>query len=376
MSGRSWRLGRFLGVEVRIDSSWLLIFLLVTWTLAAGYFPQSYPGRSVILYWVVGLITSLAFFASVLIHELSHSVVARSQGEKVERITLFLFGGAAQISDEPRTALSEFTMALAGPLSSFVIAGVCAVLWLALRPIAALAGGAFYYLALINVGLGVFNLIPGFPLDGGRVFRSIIWGVTRNLRLATRIASWAGQTVAFLLVLLGVLQLFSGNWLNGLWIVMIGWFLRNAAVSSYRQLIVREAMADVSVSQLMSNDFVAVGPGLSLADLVEEYVIRRHEHAYPVVEGEQLVGIVCMHDVRSIPRERWEATTIREVMTPGPELLVVSPRDDGNTTLARMAAKDVHQLPVLDGARLVGMVSRSDVVRFLQWQSEAGAYTS
>ena len=376
MSGRSWRLGRLLGVEVRIDSSWLLIFLLVTWTLAAGYFPRSYPGRAVALYWVIGIGTSLLFFASVLAHELSHSVVARSQGEKVERITLFLFGGAAQIADEPRNALSEFTMAIAGPLASFMVAGVWAVLWLALRSFSALLGGAFYYLALINVGLGVFNLIPGFPLDGGRVLRSIIWGVTKNLRLATRIASWAGQTVAFLLVLLGVLQLFGGNWLNGLWTVMIGWFLRNAAVSSYRQLVLREAMTDVSATQLMNSGFVAVSPDLSLADLVEDYIIRRHEHAYPVVQGEQLVGIVCMHDVRSIPRERWATTTVRDVMTPRDELLVVAPKDDGNTVLARMAVKDVHQLPVLEGGLLVGMVSRSDVVRFLQWQSEAGQYTA
>lgn len=374
MSGRSWRLGRLLGVEIRIDSSWLLIFLLVTWTLAAGYFPRSYPDRPALLYWAVGLATSLLFFASVLLHELSHSLVARSQGEKVERITLFLFGGAAQIADEPHNALSEFAMAVAGPLASFVLAVGAAVVWLALRGFVPLFAGAFYYLAIINVGLGVFNLIPGFPLDGGRVLRSLVWGVTKDLRLATRIASWAGQTVAFLMVVAGVLQFFSGDWLNGLWTMMIGWFLRNAAISSYRQLVLRETLVDVSVSQLMSSDFVAVSPDLSLADLVEDYIIRRHEHAYPVVEGDLLVGIVCMHDVRSVPRDRWGTTFVRDVMTPHSELLVVGPRDDGNTLLSRMATRDVHQLPVLDGTRLVGMVSRSDVVRFLQWQTEAGDY--
>jgi len=374
MSGRSWRLVRVLGIDIYIDSSWLLIFVLVTWTLAAGYFPRAFRDWPTWQNWLVGALTSLLFFASVLVHEMSHSLVARAQGERIDRITLFLFGGAAQMTDEPKSARAEFLMAFAGPISSFVQAAVYFVLNLALRRAVEALGGMFHYLAIINVGLGVFNLVPGFPLDGGRVLRSIIWGVTKNLRTATRIASWAGQTVAFLMVAWGVLRLFSGDFLNGLWIMSIGWFLRNAAIASYRQLIVRDAMGEVLVSRLMRDEFVAVSPDLTLADFVDNYVIRRSDHSYPVLESDRLVGIVCLHDVRKVSRPEWLTTTVRQAMTPGPQLLVVKPRDDGNTILSRMAQKDVHQLPVVDGERLVGMVSRGDLVRFLQWQTEVGMY--
>ena len=374
MSGRSWRLVRIFGIDIFIDSSWLLIFLLVTWTLAAGYFPRAYANWPVQQYWLVGAATSILFFVSVLVHEISHSLVARRQGERVDRITLFLFGGAAQIAEEPKTAASEFLMALAGPIASFVQAGLYAVLRALVLPASAALGAMFYYLAIINVGLGVFNLIPGFPLDGGRVLRSLLWAVTRNMRLATRIASWAGQTVAFLMVVLGVLRLFIGDWLNGLWIMSIGWFLRNAAISSYRQIVVRDAMSDVLASQLMHADFVSISPDMTIAELVDNYVIRRHEHAYPVLEDNRLVGIICLHDIRKVPRSQWADTTVGQVMTPGSQLQVVAPRDDGNTVLSRMAAKDVHQVPVVDGERLVGMVTRSDLVRFLQWQTEVGMY--
>lgn len=374
MSGRSWRLVRIFGIDIFIDSSWVLIFLLVTWTLAAGYFPRTYANWPIQQYWLVGAATSILFFVSVLVHEISHSLVARRQGEQVDRITLFLFGGASQIAEEPKTAASEFLMALAGPIASFVQAGLYAGLRALTQPASEALGAMFYYLAVINVGLGVFNLIPGFPLDGGRVLRSLLWAVTRNMRLATRVASWAGQTVAFLMVILGVLRLFIGDWLNGLWIMSIGWFLRNAAISSYRQIIVRDAMSDVLASQLMHADFVSISPDMTIAELVDNYVIRRHEHAYPVLEGNRLVGIICLHDIRKVPRPRWTDTTVRQVMTPGPQLQVVAPRDDGNTVLARMAAKDVHQVPVVDGERLIGMVTRSDLVRFLQWQTEVGMY--
>ena len=372
MSGRSWRFARVLGIDIFIDSSWVLIFLLVTWTLAAGYFPRAYANWPVGQYWLVGVVTSVLFFTSVLVHEISHSLVARRQGERVDRITLFLFGGASQMSEEPKTAATEFLMALAGPVASFVQAGLYAVLRTLTQPASEALGAMFYYLAVINVGLGVFNLIPGFPLDGGRVLRSILWAATRNMRLATRVASWAGQTVAFLMVILGVFRLFTGDWLNGLWIMSIGWFLRNAAVSSYRQIVVRDAMRDVLASQLMHADFVPVGPEMTISELVDSYMIKRHEHAYPVLENNRLAGIICLHDVRKVPRAQWAGTMVRQAMTPGPQLQVVTPGDDGNTVLSRMAAKDVHQVPVMDGERLVGMVTRSDLVRFLQWQTEMG----
>jgi Zn-dependent protease/predicted transcriptional regulator len=310
---------------------------------------------------------------SVLLHELSHSVVAGAQGEPVARITLFIFGGASQITEEPKTAGREFLMAFAGPLSSFVQGAIYAVL-ASLVHRTTPVGAMFYYLALINVGLGAFNLVPGFPLDGGRVLRSIVWGITHDLRRATRIASWAGQTVAFLLVILGVLFLLTGNWLNGLWFIFIGWFLRSAAVSSYRQMVLRDAMGDVQVSRLMSKDFAVARPDERLAELVDSFVTKRTQHAYPVLDGSQLVGIICLHDIRKVPREQWSNTSVSQAMTPAAQLLSVTPSDDGNTLLSRMASKDVHQLPVLENGQLVGMVTRNDVVHFLQWQTEQGTY--
>jgi Zn-dependent protease/CBS domain-containing protein len=373
MAGRAWRVARILGIDVYIDSSWLLIFILVVWTLAFGYFPAAFPHWPLWQYWVIGIATALLFFVSVLLHELSHSVVARAQGEPVARITLFIFGGAAEITEEPKTAGKEFRMAVAGPVSSFVQAAVYAVL-AALVGSRTPIGAMFHYLALINLGLGVFNLVPGFPLDGGRVLRSIVWGISHDLRRATRVASWAGQTVAFLLVFLGILFLLTGNWLNGLWFIFIGWFLRGAAISSYRQLVLRDAMADVRVSRLMSKEYAVASPDEKLEDLVETYVTRRTQHAYPVLDGDKLVGIICLHDIRKVPRDRWSTTTVREAMTPASKLLTVSPNDDGNALLARMASSDVHQLPVLENGQLVGMVTRSDVVHFLQWQTELGTY--
>ena len=372
MSGRSWRIGRLFGINIFIDSSWLLIFLLITWTLAAGYFPQAYPRWPLSQYWIVAAITSVLFFASVLFHELSHSVVAQAQGESIDRITLFLFGGAAQMTDEPKTAGTEFLMAIAGPLASLVLAGLYGALWYVLRGSTQALSAMFYYLGIINVGLAVFNLVPGFPLDGGRVLRSIVWGITGDLRRATRIASWAGQTVAFLISMVGVLSILSGNFLNGLWLVFIGWFLRNAALSSYRQVIVRDIMKDVLASQLMRRDFMPIHPEMTLQELVDEYFIRRSEHAYPVMENNQLAGIICLHDVRNRPRTEWATTLVRQAMTPRPELQVVGPEDDGTTILARMAAKDVHQVPVVTDSQVVGMITRNDVVRFLQWQTELG----
>jgi Zn-dependent protease/predicted transcriptional regulator len=374
MSGRAWRLGRFFGINVYIDSSWIFIFLLVAWTLAVGYFPRSNPRWEQSTYWALGLATSLLFFLSVLVHEFCHSLVARAFGEKVDRITLFLFGGAAQMSAEPKTPKAEFLMTLAGPFSSFALAALFGVLWALSRPLSPAAAAVFYYLSIINVGLGLFNLLPGFPLDGGRLLRSAIWAATGNLKLATKAASTVGQAVAFLLVMAGLLRLFTGSFLDGLWLMFIGWFLRNAAISSYRQLILREVMAEVYASQLMNRDFAPVSPDLTLSELVDRYIIQRHDHAYPVLEGGSLVGIICLHDVRKVPRDHWPTVTVRQVMTPAPDLQVVRTTDDGNTILARMAAKDVHQLPVLEDGRLVGMVSRNDVVRFLQWQTELGLY--
>jgi len=362
----TWRIAKIFGIDVNIDSSWLIVFVLITWTLAGSYFPDQYPDWESWLHWTVGVTTSVLFFASVLAHELAHSLVAIRQGEKVRSITLFIFGGVAQITEEPDRALKEFFMAIVGPLSSLVIALVFGVLWLVVRGFSEPVGALARYLAIINASVAFFNLIPGFPLDGGRVLRAVIWGISGNLRTATRVASWFGQGVALLFMLWGVWQVFTGAFINGLWIAFIGWFLRNASVSGYRQVVMRDMLRDIRVEDLMSRDFETVSPALSIQQLVDDYVLRRRDHAYPVADGDRLRGIICLHDVRAVPRQQWSSTLVREVMTPWEKLAAVSAEDDANTVLTHLNTHNVGQLPVVEGVR------RGDVIRFMQLRGELG----
>ena len=362
----TWRIGKVFGIDIKIDSSWLIIFALVIWTLAGSYFPEQYPRWPTWLHWTVGVITSILFFGSVLGHELAHSLVAIGQGEEVRSITLFIFGGVARITEEPDEPLKELLMAIVGPLFSLVTAMVFGVLQFLTRGLSQPLGALARYLAMINVSLAIFNLIPGFPLDGGRVVRALIWGLSGNLKVATRLASWAGQGIAFLFMLGGTWQIFGGRWLDGLWIIFIGWFLHSAATSGYRQVLVKEMLGEIRAGDLMITDFATVSGDLTLQQLVDEYVLRLREHSYPVADGGLLRGIICLHDVKTVPRERWSSTWVSEVMTPWAELETVSPGDDGSAVLARLNARDVRQLPVVEGERLIGLLRRSDVLRYLQ----------
>ncbi|HID63856.1 MAG TPA: site-2 protease family protein [Anaerolineae bacterium] len=368
----TWRIARIFGIDINIDSSWLIVFVLITWTLAGSYFPAQYPGWDSWLHWMVGVTTSVLFFASVLAHELAHSLVAIRQGEKVRSITLFIFGGVAQITKEPDRALKEFLMAIVGPLSSLAIALAFGILWLVVRRFSEPVGALARYLAIINASVALFNLIPGFPLDGGRVLRALIWGISGNLRMATLVASWFGQGIALLFMLWGVWQVFTGAFINGLWMAFIGWFLRNASISGYRQVIIRDMLRDVRVEDLMSRDFETVSPALTIQQIVDDYVLRRRDHAYPVADGDHLRGIICLHDVKAVPRQRWASTLVREVMTPWEKLATVSAEDDGNTVLTFMNTHNVGQLPVVEGDRVMGMLRRSDIIRFMQLRSELG----
>jgi Zn-dependent protease/CBS domain-containing protein len=373
MMKTTWRIGKVFGININIDSSWLIIFALFIWSMAGTYFPQQYPRWPTWLHWAVGVVTSLLFFGSVLGHELAHSLVAISQGEEVSSITLFIFGGVAKITEEPDAPLKELLMAIVGPLFSLAVGiafGVLQVLTRGLiQPLSALA----FYLSISNVGLALFNLIPGFPLDGGRVLRALIWGLSGNLKLATRLASWAGQGIAFLFMLGGTWQIFSGRWENGLWIIFIGWFLYSAATRGYRQVLVREMLGEVRAGDLMTTDFATVSGDLTLQQLVDEYVLRRREHSFTVADAGLLRGIICLHDVKTVARERWLSTRVREVMTPWAELETVSAGDDGSTILARLNARDVRQLPVVEAGRLVGLLRRSDVLHYLQVRTASGA---
>ena len=367
----SWRIGRIFGIDINIDSSWFLIFILFTWILAANYYPQSYPGWGSFLYWIIGIMTSLLIFGSVLIHELAHSVVALKQGEKVRNITLFILGGVAQISEEPKKPLQELLMASVGPISSFGLGVIFFIIALVLKGVSVALYAAASYLALINIVLGIFNLLPGFPMDGGRVLRSIIWQITGNLRKATHIASRTGQAIAFLLIVLGGIQVLRG-FLSGLWLIFIGWFLHTAAVRGYRRVMVENVLKGVKAEDLMTKNYTSVGHDLSIQDLVDNFILKEKERVFLVLEGEDVRGIVCLEDVKATPREKWAEKKVGDIMTPREKLMFVSPAADGTKILDNLTAHDIHQVPVLEQGRIVGIICRTDVLRFIQLRSELG----
>ncbi|MBW2040180.1 MAG: site-2 protease family protein [Deltaproteobacteria bacterium] len=368
----SWRIFEIFGIEIRIDSSWIIIFGLITWALAGHYFPSQYPRWPHWQYWLVGIATSLLLFASVLAHELTHSLVARSKGEEVRSITLFIFGGVAEIAEEPKTPAKEFIIALVGPISSLIIAIIFFGLWYGIRginePIAALA----QYLSIINLFLALFNMVPGFPLDGGRVLRAIVWKVTGDVKRATRIASVIGQGIAFLLIFFGVWQILMGFFLNGLWIALIGWFIHSAAVRGYRQVLLKEMLKDVRAKDLMDTKFETIDGSISVQELMEDYILKKKERAFLVTEAGKLTGIICLEDVKAVPSEKRVYTTVSKVMTPRDKLAAVSPDDDGNQVLTRLVSGKIHQVPVIEGGEIKGVVCRTDILDFLHLRSELG----
>lgn len=368
----SWKIGRIAGIDIRIDSSWLIIFLLVTLSLALFYFPGKHPEWSRFTYWSIGVLTSLLFFVSVLIHELAHSVVANKQGDRVRSITLFIFGGVSQISKEPERPGKEFVMSIVGPLSSLFLGLVFGILWFSVRNTSSVLSALFQYLSFINFVLAAFNLIPGFPLDGGRVLRSIVWGLTGNLRRATRVASVFGQTVALLLIILGIMLAIRGVLISGLWFAFIGWFLHSAAVRGYQQVMMREMLRDVKAEDLMSKEFETVGPDVTIEELIHDHMLRKGRRTFLVQEGGRTIGIVCLEDVKSVDSDQRRSKTVRDVMTPDSRLHTVSSIDDANKVLAKLNEEDVHQVPVMEHGELVGIVCRSDIIRHLQLRSDLG----
>lgn len=391
--GRSGiRVAKLFGIDIYVDWSWLLIFLLVTWNLAGSVFPSLHPDWDPALNWGLGLLASLLFFASVLAHELAHSLVAIARGLPVKRIVLFIFGGVANIEKEPPSPATEFLVTIVGPLTSIILGAVFLLLGgtsLELTsagfttPSSLLAQlGPFetimLYLGPVNIMLGLFNLIPGFPLDGGRVLRSILWASTGNLRSATRWATSISHVVAWGFIILGIAMAFGiqvpilgAGLISGLWLVFIGWFLNNAASQSYQQVVLEDLLEGVSVARLMRTEPKAVSPHTTVGNLVYDKIMGTDERAFPVIEGEQMLGLVCLEDVRQVPREAWESTLVRDIMTPTTSLDIVSPKDEAVSALKKLAQRDVNQMPVLQDGRLVGMLRRADIVRWLQLQSGA-----
>ena len=372
MTGNTLRLGRILGIEIKLDYSWFVIFVLVTWSLAGQLFPDSYPGWSRAAYWLAGLVTALLFFGSVLAHELAHSLISQRYGVPVTDITLFIFGGAAHISEEPKTARGELVMALAGPATSLLLSGLFGVLWLLTRS----TGGYLYaiasWLAGINLSLALFNLIPGFPLDGGRVFRAIVWAISGNLRQATRIATALGRLVAFGFILAGVGQIFAGNLANGLWIAFIGWFLENASANTYRRQALHDMLAGHKVSEIMTGECAHIPADLTVDALVNDLLLPTGRRCFPVEEGGRVRGLVTVHRIQQVPRAQWPHTRVDQIMIPRDQLKTVRPDDELNDVLDRMAGEDVNQLVVVAGDDLLGLVARDRLLNYIQTRSELG----
>lgn len=380
------RLGSISAIEIRADWSLLIIFALIAFALATGIFPRWHPDWSAQTSWITALAAAVLFFASVLLHELSHALVGRAHGVQIRRITLFMFGGIAEMENEPSSWRAELGMAIVGPLTSLLLGVV--FLWLmalvsnplsidANDPRQALAAfGALstmlLWLGLVNLTLGVFNLVPGFPLDGGRVLRAIMWGATGNLHQATHWASRAGQVFAWLLMSAGIgmilglqIPLLGAGVINGLWLAFIGWFLNNAALMSYRQLLIRESLEHIPVRSLMQTSFLRVEPQMSVDTLVNEHLIGGGQRAFPVEASGRLAGMVSIRDLQKCSRGALGRTTMADIMTPAARLMTLEPEQDATVALDLIGGHDLSQLPVLQNGTIVGMVRREDILKWL-----------
>jgi Zn-dependent protease/CBS domain-containing protein len=372
MFGRRVKLFKLLGFEVNVDLSWIFIAALVTWSLAAGLFPYLYKGLSKEQYWTMGIVGALGLFISIIAHEFCHSLVARKFGIPMKGITLFIFGGVAEMGDEPPTAKAEFSMAIVGPISSLAIAGIFYLIYRAgvsggwNTPV----NGVVYYIAYINLILAVFNLLPAFPLDGGRVLRSILWGAKGNLRWATRISSTIGSAFGIGLIIFGIFQFIGGNIIGGMWMFLIGMFLRNAAQMSYQQLLVRKALEGESVSRFMNTNPVTVQDSITVQKLVDDYIYKYHYKMFPVMSGDKLVGCITTREVKEIPREAWGRETIRAAAGNCSPENTISPKTDAIKALAMMNQTGNSRLLVVEDGRLVGIVTLKDLLDFFSLKVE------
>ena len=359
-------LGRIFGIQLRIHFSWFIIFALVTVSLV-------YPDWADWRIWAIGIVASLLFFASVLAHELSHSLVGRANGIEIKSITLFIFGGMAQMTREAKQAGAEFKMAAAGPACSLVLGGLFALLWFFIRDMNPLIATMFLWLGIVNGALALFNLIPGFPLDGGRVFRSILWRVSGDYQRATRIATRVGQVVAWCFIAGGiVLLVFFQQWINGIWLAFIGWFLLTAASNSHRQARWQNSLRGFTASQVMTPTTTTVPPDISVKQLVQNHVLPTGRRFFLVVEENRVKGIVTLSNIKSLPQPSWETTPVAKIMLPINRMKVARPEEDALSIMEAMAGSDINQIPVVSEGRIIGVITRENLIRFLRTRSDLG----
>jgi Zn-dependent protease/CBS domain-containing protein len=379
-----FKLGKFAGIEIGVHYTWFFAFILFTWLFAQNTLPGAYPGWAVRTYWIVGTVLSLLLFGSVLVHELCHSLVAIRRGMKVSGIILFILGGVSNMESEPESARVEFLMAGAGPLSSLILGIIFMGIALVIDGYNILTEPlivTIFYLGVMNISLAVFNLIPGFPLDGGRVLRSIIWGKTKNLYKATMIAGNIGRFFGWAMILFGIalifterLWIFQGGLASGIWLVFIGWFLTSAADNTMREKSLQQHLAGIKVKDVMDRTPECVNPAASVESVVHGSFILRGRRSLPVCVEKGLVGIVTLADVKRLPQDLWANTPVQEIMTRSP-LLSVDQEEDLNKALQILAKNGLNQIPVFNVAQFVGLLSRSDVIRYLQTRQELGIKT-
>ena len=373
---QGFKLGSIFGLEIRVDASWLLIFFLILWTLTVDLFPFNYPGLSNTSHLVMGVAGTVLFFASLLLHEISHSLVAKTKDIPVEGITLFAFGGVSRTRMDAETPGDEFQIALVGPLTSLALSGLFALI----SYLGQTGGwytevtGVAAYLSWINLILAIFNLLPGFPLDGGRLFRATVWKFTNSLQTATRVASVGGRLLGFGLIALGFWQLFSPipNLIGGLWLILIGWFLRNAAAASYRELVLRTMLEGSRVKEVMTLKPETVTAELTLQELIDNYFFNRYYESFPVMEDDRPIGMVTLNQLKEVRRQNWSQRTVKDIMIPVEEINV-SPQQDIAKVLTQMQEARSRRLLVLNNGNLEGIISATDIANWLQRQQEFGS---
>jgi Zn-dependent protease/predicted transcriptional regulator len=368
MFGKRIPLFKLFGFRVSIDVSWFILAVLIIWTLSDSVFPSYFEGFSKVAYLWMGITGALGLFASIIFHEFCHSLVARRYGLPMRGITLFIFGGVAEMLEEPKSPKAEFLMAIAGPVSSVLLATGLYLIrmvgaWLAWpAPI----NNVLYYLVLLNFVLAVFNLLPAFPLDGGRVLRSILWAVRGNLRWATKIASQLGSGFGLFLIIMGVLRIVMGyGFVGGVWSALIGMFIRNASAMSYKQLLVRSTLGGEEIWRFMKTDIITVLPSISIGQLVNDYFYRYHFKMFPVCDGDLLLGCISTEQVKQVPREQWDDIAVGDIVKLCSAENTISPQASAVKALSIMKRTGNSLLMVVDAGRLVGIVTLKDMLKFL-----------
>jgi Zn-dependent protease/predicted transcriptional regulator len=366
-------LGKLFGISIKLHYSWFIIFILVTWSLTSFYFPDVFPNWDMSTSIVAGIITSLLFFGSVLAHELMHSIVAQKLGIPVHSITLFIFGGVAHMKEEPKTPEDEFRIALAGPLTSLALSLFFGTTWYLLGPHSEFILAITFWLGVINIFLAVFNLIPGFPLDGGRILRSILWWRNQNLYQATKIASNIGRGVGYLFIFGGIFFIFQGSWLNGLWLALLGWFLENTAVGSYQDVALLTILEGHTAFEIMTRDCSVIPPELTVDTVVNEYIMDTKRYCFPVKTNGHVIGIITLSDIRAVPRNLWSTKRVSEAMTSLRNITSVAPDDDLSTVLRVLSEQDTNQVLVIENGDIAGIIGRDNLRSFINLRGEVKA---